>query len=189
MLDLFSRYSIRKLSALSFSGKGFLNFRRLKKQIGRHLAASTFEELDKPLYVCISNLTKGVVDYVSSGPLTPALIASASIPVLFEPVRIGEDYYTDGAVFDNFPVKPLKGDCERIIGINIMPHSPTANLKGILSTGMRAFQLTMNEADRAKWEECDLLVSPQGLAEHGYLRHKKGMEMYTLGYEAAKKVL
>lgn len=189
MLELIRRYSIRSLSGFSFSRNGFLNFRGLRKQIGKHLKANTFDELNIPLYVCIANLTKGCVKYINSGPLAPALIASASIPVMFAPIRMEDDLYVDGAVFDNFPVEPLKGKCEQIIGINIMPHSPAKKLRGIISTGMRAFQLTMNESDRAAWAECDLLIAPEALADYGYLRHKKGMEMYMLGYEAAKKVL
>lgn len=189
MLALFKRYSIHRLARFSFSRKGFLNFNGLRKQIKKHLKADAFEELKYPLFICISNLSDGTVRYINSGPLAPTIIASASIPVMFTPVRREDGWYVDGAIFDNFPVKPIRDNCEKIIGINIMPHSPDKILRGLLSTGMRAFQLTMNAADRNAWDQCDLLIAPQELADYGYLGHKKGLEMYTLGYEAAKKVL
>lgn len=189
MLELFKKYTIRKLSRPSFSRKGILNFKRVQKQIEKHLKADRFEELKHPLYVCISNLTNGTVKYVNTGPIAPAIMASASIPLMFVPIRMDDGLYIDGAVFDNFPIKPLREQCEQIIGINIMPHSSHKSFNGLIGTGMRTFQLLMNAADNDSWKKCDLLIVPEDLADYGYLGHKKGLEMYKLGYEAAKKVL
>lgn len=189
MLELFKQYTIPRLSRLSFSRKGFLNFKGLGKQIKKHLSAQSFEELKIPLYISVSNLTTGTVKYMNSGPLSPVITASASIPVMFTPIKMDDGLYVDGAVFDNFPVMPIQEQCEKIIGINIMPYSTPGNFKGITGTGMRAFQLLMNTADRASWEKCDLLIAPEDLADFGYLGHRKGQEMYNLGYEAAQKVL
>ncbi len=189
MLQLFRKYTLLRLSRLSFSRRGLLSFGGLKKQVCTQLNAGRFEELKLPLYVCITNLTKGQVEYVNAGPLAEAITASASIPLMYAPVRIGEDLYVDGAVFDNFPVKPLREQCERIIGINIMPHSAHSSFRGLLSTGKRILELYINAADKEKWQQCDLLIEPGGLADYGYLGHKRGMEMYRLGHEAAKKML
>ena len=189
ILELFNKHKILRLSRPSFSRKGFLNFRGLNKRIIKYLRAKTFEELKIPLYVCITNLSKGEVVYVHEGPLARVIMASASIPIMFTPVRIGDDYFTDGAVFDNFPVKPVRKQCEQIIGINVMPHSPYKKIRGLHSISMRVFQLFVNAADRASSLQCDILIEPVELADFGYLRHKRGMEMYTLGYEATRKVL
>ena len=189
MLEIFRKYSIFRLSRPSFSRKGFLNFRGLKNGIIRHLSVHTFEELDIPLYVCIANISTGEVEYVHQGPLPDVLTASASIPILYAPVRIRNDLYIDGAIFDNFPVKHIRDQCERIIGINIMPAGPQQKLNNFRRTSMRIFQLLMNAADRDSWQECDLLIEPEGIAEFGYPRHKQGMQMFTLGYESARKVL
>ena len=57
---------------------------------------------------------------------------------MFAPVQMEDGLYVDGAVFDNFQVKPLKGQCEEIIGINIMPHTAHKEFKGLKGTAMRA---------------------------------------------------
>ena len=36
---------------------------------------------------------------------------------------------------------------------------------------------------------CDLLIEPVDIAGFGYLGSKRGMEMYRIGYDAAKKQL
>lgn len=35
------------------------------------------------------------------------LLASSALPVVYEPVRIGQTYYRDGGLFDNLPMRPL----------------------------------------------------------------------------------
>jgi NTE family protein len=189
ILELFRNHNILKLSRPAFTRRGFLNFQGLKKKLGMYLGAARFEELGTPLFVCAANLTKGRAEYINSGSLADVIVASSSIPILYTPVRLGEDYYVDGAVFDNFPVNPIRNSCEQIIGVNVMPYSPDKKLGGFRSTSLRVFQLYMNAADRNKWEDCDVLIEPEGLAELGYLGHRRGMEMYRMGYEETKKVL
>jgi NTE family protein len=189
ILELFREHNILKLSRPAFTRRGFLNFKGLRKHISKYLGAVRFEELGIPLFVCVANLTKGRSEYINSGSLADVIVASSSIPILYTPVRLGEDYYIDGAVFDNFPVKPIRENCEQIIGVNVMPHSTDKSLRGFRSTSLRVFQLYMNAADRNKWKDCDVLIEPGGLAELGYLGHRRGMEMYRMGYEETKKVL
>ncbi|MCK4745416.1 MAG: patatin-like phospholipase family protein, partial [Bacteroidales bacterium] len=77
VLELFNKHKILRLSRLSFSRKGFLDFGGLNKKINKYLRAKTFDELKIPLYVCITNLTKGEVVYVHEGPLSSVIMASA----------------------------------------------------------------------------------------------------------------
>ena len=70
-----------------------------------------------------------------------------------------------------------------------MPRSPHPKLKGFSNTGKRIFQLYMFAADRASSRQCDVLIEPVELADFGYLSHRRGQQMYQMGYEAAKKVL
>jgi NTE family protein len=102
---------------------------------------------------------------------------------------INQEYYVDGAVIDNFPVKPIRAQCERIIGINIMPKNQVQEIRGIRAVAMRTFQIYVHAMNRNSSEECDLLIEPVDIAGFGYLGSKKGMEMYRLGYDAAKKQL
>ncbi len=189
MLEIFSNNTVFRLSRPAFFKRGLLGFGGLKKQVCKQLKAVTFEELEIPLYVCVANITAGRAEYIHEGLLAEAVTASASIPILYHPVRMGNDLYADGGVFDNFPVKPIRKQCKRIIGINIMPRGTSTKMKGVIGAGKRVFQLYMNEADSGKWKQADVLIEPPELADFGYLGHRHGPEMYRLGYEAAKKVL
>ena len=54
-----------------------------------------------------TNINSGKITYFQEGSVLDAVLASAAIPVLFDPVEIDGDLYVDGGVLDNFPLKPL----------------------------------------------------------------------------------
>jgi len=189
MLELFRKNRVIQLSRPTFFRKGMLSLGGLKKKINKYIRAKTFEELKQPLYVTVTNLHRGEVEYAHVGPLAEKIVASATIPILFAPVTIQQEYYVDGAVIDNFPVKPIRELCEKIIGINIMPSSQVQEIKGIRDVAMRTFQLYVHAMNRDSSSECDLLIEPLDITGFGYLGSKRGMEMYRIGYTAAKKQL
>lgn len=41
------------------------------------------------------------------GPLAPGMMASAAIPGFYDPVEIGGQYFTDGAIIDLAPAKAI----------------------------------------------------------------------------------
>lgn len=79
----------------------------------------------KNLVICVANLTKEKREFwsVDSTPhvsIVTALRASCAIPFMFTPVIIGEDYYLDGGLYDNFPIDYFQGNKLRdILGVNI----------------------------------------------------------------------
>ena len=88
--------------------EGLLQINGIIKILKAHLKAKTFEELKIPLYVAATDLNNGKSVYFSEGNLLDPVIASASIPVLFQPVKINNISYVDGGVLDNLPVYPIR---------------------------------------------------------------------------------
>ncbi len=64
-----------------------------------------------------TNLTQDCLAVHDSGPLWRAIRASLSIPVLFPPLRIGEDIHVDGALGANVPIRQLT---DRHAGITVI---------------------------------------------------------------------
>ena len=95
---------------------GLLKMTGMIRVLKDALRANTFEELKIPLVVCATNLNQAKVEYFESGELIRAIIASASIPVVFRPVEIGGVCYVDGGVMDNMPVAPIEKRCRVLIG-------------------------------------------------------------------------
>lgn len=80
----------------------------------------------KNLVVCVSNLTKEAPEYfsVDTAPnqsVSKAILASCSIPILFQPVQINDCLYVDGGLYNNFPIDYFSDHKLRdILGINIV---------------------------------------------------------------------
>ncbi len=77
----------------------------LRTIIRSSLSEERIEELRLPFGAVVTEARTGHPRLVTSGELTPALLASAAIPAVFPPVRIGQQDYWDGGVASNVPLK------------------------------------------------------------------------------------
>ncbi|HWC14532.1 MAG TPA: patatin-like phospholipase family protein [Actinomycetota bacterium] len=79
----------------------------LRRVIERELGADTqIEDAEVPLAIVATDLETGAERVLTSGPLTPALLASAAMPGVYPPVDIDGRLYTDGGVSNNVPIAP-----------------------------------------------------------------------------------
>jgi NTE family protein len=82
-----------------YGNAGLKNF--VKKAIGD----ATFEQMQVPLHIIATDITHGRRKIFSSGPIAPAALATAAIPGIFPPVRIGDAVYVDGGAVDNASIE------------------------------------------------------------------------------------
>lgn len=84
-------------------------------------------------------------------------MASAAIPVLFQPLYIDGECYVDGGVMDNFPLSPIAQDCHRLIGVSLNPFSLEDEFDNIIQIAERTFRLAASSDTEMKKEKCDLV--------------------------------
>jgi NTE family protein len=95
--------------------------RNLIERFEADTGCTAFGDLSTPLLVVATDLEEGRPAVFRSGPLEPALLASASIPGLFPPVRIGGHDYSDGGIVDNVPIGiAVREGFRRILAIGLM---------------------------------------------------------------------
>jgi len=168
---------------------GLLQISGIEKILSSKLRAKTFEELKIPLFVTATDLNHGKAVYFSRGELLTAVIASASIPVLFNPVIINNINYVDGGVLDNMPVKPIENRCDRIIGSFVNPVGNEEIISGITKIAERAFFLSMSKEIAEKIKKFDLFIAPTELKDYKILDPEKATELFEIGYKATLKKL
>src|SRR5256884_2913629 len=76
----------------------------LRRLIRRYLEFDDLAEAPIPLHLVAFDLNEGREVLVSQGPALGWVIAAASIPGVFPPVRIGELRLVDGGVVNNTPI-------------------------------------------------------------------------------------
>jgi NTE family protein len=169
--------------------EGLLQISGIERILKENLRAKKFEDLKMPLFVTATDLNNGVAEYFSSGELLKPVIASASIPVLFNPVIINKIHYVDGGVLDNMPIKPIEGMCKLIIGSFVNPTGYEKTVTSLVQIAERTFMLNMSKELDQKAKKFDIFIAPPELKNYKILDPEKAIEVFDIGYKATKSKL
>jgi len=169
--------------------EGLLQISGIERILKENLRAKKFEDLKIPLFVTATDLNNGVAVYFSSGELLKPVIASASIPVLFNPVLIDKILYVDGGVLDNLPIKPIEGMCDLIIGSFVNPTGYEETVTSLVQIAERTFMLNMSKELDLKEKKFDVFIAPPELKNYKILDPEKAIEVFDIGYNATKSKL
>jgi NTE family protein len=76
----------------------------LRRLLEDTLPVRRFEDLTVPFECVAASIERAAPHYFGSGPLVPALLASAAVPGLLPPVEVDGEHYLDGGVVDSIPL-------------------------------------------------------------------------------------
>jgi len=76
----------------------------LRRLLQEGLSFERLEHAAVPIEVVATSLHDGRERWFTEGPAIEAILASAAIPAIFPPVRIGNELFIDGGVVDNVPI-------------------------------------------------------------------------------------
>jgi NTE family protein len=125
----------------------------------------------------------------SKGELHRAVIASASIPIIFEPQLINGQTYVDGGLFSDLPVVPLLGKCNKIIASHVNYNGPIPELTSIRAIAERVYRLAIYQNVQKNFSLCDYIIDPPELREHGIFDFKNIDDLYAIGFAAAEELI
>ncbi len=168
--------------------KSFFYLNHFEKFLDKYLKKENIEDLEIPFYICATNLNKGKPEYFNSGNLKKLVKASSSIPILFEPVKIGNYSYVDGGIMNNLPVEPIKDKVDYIIGIDVNPLETEKDFNNIVSISIRTLFLAFRANIEPRKNLCDLFIQPKNLSDVGLYSIWKAEEAIKKGYETVKNM-
>jgi NTE family protein len=169
--------------------EGLLQINGIIKILKTSLHSKQFKDLKIPLFVAATDLNNGKAVYFSKGDLYDPVIASASIPVLFQPVKIDGISYVDGGVLDNLPLRPIEDKCRILIGSFVNPVGYMEKISGLINIAERTFMLSMSKEIYEKAKRFDLFIAPLELRNYKILDPEKANELFEIGYNATKEKL
>jgi predicted acylesterase/phospholipase RssA/CRP-like cAMP-binding protein len=116
-------HDIGRLVTLTLPLVSVSSGRRVDRLLAERIGAGPIEDLPKR-FLCVSaSLTRAEEVIHGSGPLWPAVRASASLPGIFPPVYTDGDLLIDGATLNNVPVDVMRdrigGGC--VIAVDLTP--------------------------------------------------------------------
>jgi NTE family protein len=103
-------------AAEAFGGSLFGRVRTLARS-GTHLHANEplralledlpvqrIEELALPFQCVAASIERAAAHWFTAGPIVPAVLASAAVPGLLPPVRVGDEHFFDGGLVHSIPI-------------------------------------------------------------------------------------
>jgi NTE family protein len=185
---------IKKLGFLKFSKivvpkTGLFKLTGLAEILKKEITQNNIEDLPINFWVSVSNITDGKVEYYNSGSIYKLVMASSSIPVIFEPVNINGTMYVDGGLYDNLPVEPIKKDCKTIIAVNLEPHISKQKIENLFQVAVRTFHLSVESNTRESKKACDVIIEPNELNQYDILQIREPDKLFNLGYKSGLEIL
>jgi NTE family protein len=189
MLEFFVRKNPFRLSKLALAKPGIFDTEKVVADFLEYFPEDSFESLRIPIFLTATDLVEARGEIFEAGRLIPAILASASTPLVFAPTEIDGHWYSDGGIVDNFPIDPLIGHCDAILGVYVSPlrRVELEDLNSSLAVSQRAFEIGMYNVAKRKFHQCDLLLCPDELVGYGTFDTKHFEEIQRIGYDAARE--
>lgn len=174
-------------SSIAWMKEGIFSMESLKKALKAAIGENDFDALKIKLFVAATDINKGESVIFSRGKLFEAVIASSSVPVVFEPVKMGDKLLVDGGVLNNFPVEPLTQICDIIIGSYVnkmddgMGNSSVTRAVNIID---RCFHLAISHSVYSKVNKCDVFIESP-LHSFDMYDVKQADRIFDIGYKTA----
>ncbi len=187
ILELVKESKMHKMIKWKLPSSGLFDMNKIHSLLEKHIPEDSFESLKKPFYCSVSNLNSGLPEIKSSGKLFQWVLASATIPVIFEPQIIDGKTYVDGGIFNNLPANCIRDKCRFLIGVNVNHNGPEENINGFKAIAERTFRLVFAKNIAESLVLCDLIIDPPQTRNYNTFDFNKADEIFRIGYEETEK--
>ena len=183
IMKIFKESDYFGLSHLLIGKAGVFDLEGLRELLEAHIPFRRFEELPIPIYVTATDIAAHRSFIFDSGPLIEPILASACVPVVFQPVLFEGKEWVDGGILNNFPIEPLLQHCNSVIGSHVnrldagMPMS-----HGKIAVLDRCFHMAVAAPVYDKSSLCSVFLDPPGLSGFGMFDVKRSEAIFDIGY-------
>ncbi|MCX6234463.1 MAG: patatin-like phospholipase family protein [Bacteroidetes bacterium] len=106
---------VLKLTDFSISNKGLLKGSRIIKKMKELVPDRNIEDLPIPFCSVATDIINGTETVFTEGNLYDAIRASISIPTVFQPFKVGDNYFVDGGVLNPIPIDRVKRQTDDLL--------------------------------------------------------------------------
>lgn len=181
--------SLFNILDLSFSKTGPVSGYALQDFLIKHFKADNFDELKIPFIAVATDLKTGQTIALDSGPLAPAVNASAAVPLIFHPVSLYGHTLVDGGVTDLVPVDIAKRyHPEIIIAVSVIPDIPQQIPTNIIGVYNRAYNYADARFAQYNMEGANIRIHPN-VGQIGMFDGSDRTQLMQAGQRAAEQAL
>lgn len=187
ILELVKANKMVKMFKWQMPSNGLIDIKKVVSLLEMNIEKDDFSSLKKPFYCSVVNLNSGHSEIKHEGKLFQWVLASASIPIIFEPQVIDGNSYVDGGLLNNLPVDCIRNQCRILIGVHVNHNGAQENISGIKAVAERTFRLAMSQNVRESLTKCDFVIDPPETRKFNTFDFKKADELFRIGFEETEK--
>lgn len=187
ILDLVKSNKMVKMFKWQVPSGGLIDLKKVLSLLEDNIETDDFSSLKKPFYCSVVNLNSGHSEIKNEGKLFQWVLASASIPIIFEPQIIDGITYVDGGLLNNLPVDSIRDQCRILIGVHVNHNGTEDDISGIKAIAERTFRLVMSQNVRESFAKCDFVIDPPETRKYNTFDFKKADEIFKIGFEEAER--
>ena len=102
------------------TGTHLHSVRPLRERLEAEYGETTFADLEVSFQCCAANIERAAEHWFDSGPVVPAVLASAAVPGLLPPALIDGEHFLDGGIVNSIPVgRAVQLGAERIFVLQV----------------------------------------------------------------------
>lgn len=188
MISFFKQTPLFKFSLYAINKPGLMDSAKYAEFFEDFFPKNSFEDLKYPLTVTATDLLSGKLTYFNEGELIKPLIASSALPPVFSPIEINNKWYCDGGVLNNFPVEPIKNNCDVVLGsfVNPITEINKEDINSSLKLLYRIYDLGLDLNNIKKFKQCNYVFAPIKINKIGVLDAGAIDKAFEIGYTFAK---
>ncbi len=102
--EVYSDRTWRQVRRAVRTGTHIHSAKPLRERLDQEFGDITFDQLAVPFQCCAASIERAAEHWFTEGPVVPAVVASAAVPGLLPPARVGGEHYLDGGIVNSIPV-------------------------------------------------------------------------------------
>ena len=102
--EVYGDRPLRTVRRAMSSGTHIYSSAPMRRRLEDEFGETTFEDLPVQFQVCAASIERAAEHWFSSGPLVPAIVASAAVPGLLPPAKVGDEHFLDGGIVNSIPL-------------------------------------------------------------------------------------
>jgi NTE family protein len=187
ILELVKSNKMVKMFKWQMPSNGLIDISKISSLLEQNIEHDDFSRLGKPFYCSVVNLNSGLSEIKSEGKLFQWVVASASIPIIFEPQVINGNSYVDGGLLNNLPVDCIRDQCQILLGVHVNHNGPEDSISGLKAVAERTFRLAMSENVMGSLAKCDFVIDPPATQKFNTFDFNKADELFRIGFDETEK--
>jgi NTE family protein len=102
--EVYGDHPLRTVRRAVATGTHIYSASPLRRRLVEEFGELRFEDLPVRFQVCAASVERAAEHWFDSGPLVDAIVASAAVPGLLPPARVGDEHFLDGGIVNSIPV-------------------------------------------------------------------------------------